>query len=147
MSVVATTAKLVGGVAAAGAGAAVATVAPPEPSLWAIVVLGIPLSVLAAAQFASAIRHLREPAAPDKRLAWHVVGSVTDGFIGGWLAMLLIGVPLTRGYLGDVVRPEVIGAICALLVQFLRDHAKGYFDRIFDTILGWLARKPAGGKP
>lgn len=147
MSIVATSAKIAGAVVAAGAGATVAKVAPAEPSIWTIMVLGIPLGVLAAAQVASAIRHLREPSAPDRRMVGEAIGSVADGFIGGWLAMFLLGVPLTRGYLGDVVRPEIIGAICALLVQFLRDNAKGYFDRFFEVVLGWLGRKPAGGGP
>lgn len=136
---------------AAGAGATVVTVTPPDASIWAILVLGIPLGVLAAALAGSAIRHVREPASPDRKLAAQALGTVADGFIGGWLAMLLIGLPTTAGYVGSVVRPEVVGAVCALLVQFLRDHAKGYWDQIWGVIVeafrSWVIRRSGAPPP
>lgn len=139
-----TAAKVSSGVVAAASGAAVASLAPPEPSMWAIVVLGIPLGVLAAALVGAAIRHLRAPAQPDRRMVTQAFGTVADGFIGGWLAMLLIGLPSTNSYVGDVLRPEVMGALCALLVQFLRDYGKGYFDRLYDALLSRFFGSRAG---
>ena len=134
--------------AAAGTGAVVAAAAAPlreEPGVWAIQVLGITLSVLMASLAGSALRHLREPASPDGKLVGKAIGTLADGFIGGWLAMLVVGLPATAAHLGSAIPAEVFGAICALLVQFLRDHAKGYFDRIFETFLSLFARSRAGG--
>lgn len=134
LSKVTAAASLGAGAAHVGVAAADAA-AKQSASIWAIVVLGIPLGVLAAALAASAIRHLRKPAAPDRRLVSEVISTIADGFIGGWMAMLLIGLPATREHIGQAVLPEVIGAACALLVQFVRDYGKGYWDRLYDALL------------
>lgn len=144
-------AKTSGAVLAAGAGAAVVNVTPPDTSIWAIAVLGIPLGVLAAALGGSAVRHLREPAEPDFRLPVQAFATIADGFVGGWLAMALISIPFTAAYIGDVVRPEVIGALCALLTQFARDNAKGYWDQIWGVIVeafrSWAIRRSGAPRP
>lgn len=143
--------KLLAATTAAGAGAAVVSASPAQPSIWTILVLGIPLGVLASALGGAAVRHLREPSSPDRRIAAQVIATVTDGFVGGWLAMFLLGVPVTAAYVGSVVRPEVIGALCALLVQFLRDHAKGYWDQIWGVIVeafrSWAIRRASQRPP
>lgn len=129
---------------AAGAvavGASVVKVAPETPSVWTILILGIPLGVLIASMAASSLRHMRDPSQPDKKIAAQVLSMLFDGFAGGWLAMFIVSVPFTRGYVGDVVRPEVIGALCALTVQFLRDHGKSYLDEAFKTVLALFGRK------
>lgn len=141
------TAKLGSMIIAAATGAAVPAVVPPETSVWSIVVLGIPLSVLAASLAGAAVRSLREPSAPDSRIPAKVLGTVADGFIGGWAAMFLISVPFTKRYLGESVPPEVIGALCALLVQFVRVNGKDYFDQFYSTVLGWFGRKKAAEPP
>ena len=81
-------------------GAAVPAVVPPEVSIWSIIVLGIPLSVRAAALAGAAVRSLREPSTPDSRLPQKALAMLTDGFVGGWLAVLLVNVPFTKAYLG-----------------------------------------------
>lgn len=120
--------------------------AAKSASIWAIVVLGIPLGVLAASLAGSAARYLREASAPDKKIPAMAMDTVIDGFIGGWIAMFLLGLPYTSKHLGPVVRPEIVGALCALLVQFVRTHGKVYFDRLFDTVLGWFTRKRAAAE-
>jgi len=125
---------------------------PKEPSIWAVIVLGIPLSVLAAALAASTLRSLREPSEPDAQIPRKVVGIVADGFIGGWAAIFLLSVPKTRALLGPVP-PEVTGALCALLVQFVRVNGKVYFEQFYATVLGLFGRRkgaaadPPGGSP
>lgn len=146
MSIIATLSKTAGAAAgAAGAGAMAVTVAPHDLSIWAIAVLGIPLAVLAASLGGAAMRHLREPRQPDQKIPARVLGIVTDGFIGGWFAMLLIGLPSTAGYIGTTLRPEVVGAVCALLVQFARENGKAYFDQVFTAVVSWFTRRRAGG--
>lgn len=145
MSALAGISKFTGAAAAAGAGAVAVKVAPHDLSMWSIAVLGIPLAVLAASLGGAAVRQLREPSQPDQKIPARVVGIVTDGFIGGWIAMLLIGLPATAGYIGVSLRPEVVGAVCALLVQFARDYGKSYFDQVFTAIVSWFTRKRAGG--
>lgn len=145
MSTIATLSKAGAAAGTAGAGAMAVTVAPHDMSVWAIAVLGIPLAVLASALAGAAVRHLSEPSQPDQAIPARVLGIVADGFIGGWVAMLLIGLPSTAGYIGQTIRPEVVGAVCALLVQFGRKNGKGYFDQVFAAGMSWFTRKRAGG--
>jgi hypothetical protein len=62
----------------------------------------------------------------------------------------LIAIPLSwfggpDEKLGELVLPEVVGALCSLsVVPFLRARAAGYVDRLFETLLAWLSRKGAG---
>lgn len=145
-------AMAVGGMMTAAAAPTVA-----EASVWAITVLGIPLGVLAAALAGSSVSQLRQPAAPERRLAAAALATVTDGFVGGWFAMLLIGVPASAAYIGDAVRPEVVGAVCALLVQFGREHAHKYWEQLWgvivDAVRSWFVRRgtapptDSGGDP
>jgi hypothetical protein len=132
---------------AAGVGAVMPKVTPipHDQSIWLIAVLGIPLAVLASALAGAAVRHLSEPSQPDQAIPARVLGIVADGFIGGWVAMLLIGLPSTAGYIGPTIRPEVVGAVCALLVQFGRKNGKGYFDQVFAAGMSWFTRKRDGG--
>lgn len=131
-------------VATAVAGAAVASVAQPiapEPSLWGLFVLGVPLSVLAAAMVGAGIRHLREPPVPEHKIAAKVVATACDAMIGAWLAMLVMGLPVTAGHVGTAVRPEVVGAICALSVQYLRARVADWGDTLVRNILSWLGKR------
>ena len=131
-------------VATAAVGAAVASAAapiPPEPSLWGLFVLGIPLSVLAASMVGAGIRHLREPPVPEHKMAAKVIATACDAMIGGWLAMLVMGLPITSGHVGTAVRPEVIGAICALSVQYLRARAAEWGDTLVRNVLSWLGKR------
>lgn len=138
------TAKFAASLIAAASGAVVPAVVPPETSFWSIVVLGIPLSVLAAALAGAAVRSLREPSQADAKIPMKVLGTVADGFVGGWAAMALLTIPFTQKHLGASVPPEVIGALCALLVQFVRANGKGYFDQAYATVLSLFGRKKSG---
>jgi hypothetical protein len=117
----------------------------PVTGMWSIAVLGIPLAVLAAALGGAAFRHLREPALPESRIPARVIAIVSDGFIGGWLALLLSGLPATNHYIGTGLGLEVVAATCALLVQFLHTHGPRYADRLFEALLAWLPGKRGGG--
>lgn len=128
-------------------GLAAAGPPPAETSLWKVVVFGIPLSVLAASLAGRTARYLGEPSQPDAKIPATVFGIVADGFIGGWLAMVVVGLPATREHLGSVA-PEVVGALLALTVQYLRDNAPRWGEQLFQTVVSWWTRKrPAERTP
>lgn len=145
VSVTAAATKTALATAATGAAAAAAGAAA-EPSIFDVLVLGIPLGVLTAALGGSAAQYLHKPAQPDRNLPRELRGVLIDGFIGGWLAMFLVGFKWTAPYV-HAIAPAVVGALCALLVQFLREHGKSYFDEAFQVALGLFRRRQAGGKP
>lgn len=122
--------------------AAAAGPLPDADGIWAIPVMGITLSVLATGLFASTLRHLGEPAPPDTKIPGKVLGIVTDGFTGGWLAMFLTTAPATREHLGGVP-PQVVAAVLALAAQWVRDNAPRYINEAWQTIRSWWTRKPA----
>lgn len=140
-----------GAIAKASITAAAGAASPAAATIWTIAVLGIPLGVLAAALAGSSISQLRRPAAPERRLAGAALATIADGFVGGWLAMLLLGIPATAVHIGDVVRPEVIGAVCALLVQFLRENALRYWEQIWGVVVeavrSWFVRRGGAAPP
>ncbi|MFC3816551.1 hypothetical protein [Lysobacter sp. GCM10012299] len=146
-------------VLAAGAAGWLAHMACVDPGPWNITVLGISLAVLATSLAAAAMRRMRHPREPDDKVAGRVLSTVIDGFFAGWVAMVLVVIPLKwfgldDRALGELIPPEVVGALCAIsLVPFLRRKAEGCFDRAFDALLGalvdvlksWLGRKGSGG--
>lgn len=145
LSLAASAAKAMTVTALTGAAATTAaTTAIPDPGIFSVLVMGIPLGVLVAALGGSSAQYLNKPRQPDSTVPREVRGTVIDGFIGGWLAMGLIGFTLTAPYL-LMIEPAVVGALCALLVQTIRVHGKGYFDRIFTAALGWFSRNRVGG--
>jgi hypothetical protein len=121
---------------------------PPvtSESIWKLLVLGIPLAVLAASMGSSALKHIREQGQPDRNIPRLAVWIISDAFIGGWIAMFLIGLPLTREYVASV-EPAIVGALCTLLVQFLRDRGPGWADQGVQAVLSWFSRRRAGGEP
>lgn len=121
--------------------AAVATAPTPAAGVFSIVVLGIPLGVLGAALAGAATRYLREPPQAEKDILPKLVGTLTDGLVGGWLAMLLIGLPSTAGYVGQVVRPEIVGALCALVMQYLRSNVAEWANQLVRNLLSWLGKR------
>ncbi|MGH8083884.1 MAG: hypothetical protein ACREPV_01230 [Lysobacter sp.] len=126
------------------AGAALAGPPPVPESIWKLLIVGIPLSVLAASLAGRTVRYLGEPAQPDTKIPAKVAGIIADGFIGGWLAMLVVGLPITQAHLGSVL-PEVLGALLALSVQWLRDNLSRYVDQAFQAVLSWWTRKRSPG--
>lgn len=127
--------------------AAASAATPPAPeSIWKLVVLGIPLAVLAASMGSSALKHIREQGQPDRNIPRLAIWIVSDAFIGGWIGMLIVGLPLTREYVGSV-EPAIIGALCTLAVQFLRDRGPGWADQGVQAVLSWFSRRRAGGEP
>lgn len=128
--------------AAAGAvAAAVAAPVTPEPSLGDLVVLGVPLIVLAAALVGAGIRYIGMPPTPESKIPARVVATAADALIGAWLAMLLLGLPSTASHIGTVVRPEVVGAVCALSVQYLRTRVAKWGDTLVTNVLSWLGKR------
>lgn len=141
MSLTGAASKVTGAAASAGAGAALAGAAAPSTSIWTILVLGIPLGVLVASLCGAAVRQIREHGQPDANIPRRAIAIVTDGFIGGWLAMLLVGIPLTRDYFGNVEH-AIVGALCALGLQFMRDKGPKLFDQAAQVVLGRFSRPP-----
>ena len=131
------------GVAAAGATTAavaerVLTV-QPQPSIFSILVLGIPLGVLAASLVGSSARSFRDTAQPDTSFPRRAVGTIIDGFIGGWLAMFVVGFSYTRPYF-EGIEPAVIGAFGGLLVEFIRTNGPRWIEQLWQAALTWISR-------
>lgn len=136
---------LVGGVLAmvyAAAWAAAGGDDPAPPSWLDYVVLGIPLGVLAASLAGSSARTLREESQPDNALFRKVVTTIVDGFIGGWLAMFLIGFSYTRPFFAAVT-PAVLGALCGLLCEFLRSNGPTWLREAKTAVTDRFAKKGA----
>ena len=143
--------KNVGGALAAMAtGAASAATGvkmlPPEPSWFEMVVLGIPLGVLAASHAGSSARSLRDESQPDRTLIQRAVATIIDGFIGGWLAMFIVGFSVTKSYFVGVA-PSIIGAFGGLLTEYVRTNGSRWAEQLWQTFLSWIARKRAGDTP
>lgn len=155
----ATSAKLAG-TAASGVVATVltqavaaASVAEPEPSLWTLAVLGIPLGMFGANLVASLLRTFRDPPLPEEKLAWRLFGVVSDAAIGGWLAVFVMGLPATREHIGNAIHPAAVGAVFTLVFQFLRNRLPKWLDSIMgesiksiaqalaDILKSWLAKR------
>jgi uncharacterized membrane protein YeaQ/YmgE (transglycosylase-associated protein family) len=129
------------GAAAAAAGAAVL---PPDPSIWAVTVMGIPLGVLGASLAGSSARTLRDGAADDRRLPKRAVDTLIDGFIGGWVAIFLLSFTYTRTYFSGV-EPVILGALAGLLTEYLRTNAPRWAEQAWSTALALFSRKRAPG--
>lgn len=131
--------RLVLGALAGMAWSAVAAAGPTEvaESIWAMVVLGMPLGVLMASMLASALRDMREPAQPDQDIPKRVARIVFDGIVGGYLAMLVVGLSFTREYVADVL-PAVLGALFAIVLPWWRANWRDYVDPAFRAVLSLL---------
>lgn len=129
-------------VAVGGAAAGSAYAADGGESPWlAVVVLGIPLSVLFASLVGSSVRALKESAPSPAPVPRRALLAVLDGLIGGWLAMLLTGFTATAPYLA-AVSPEVVGAFGGLLTEFARSNAARWWESLWVAILSRIHRSP-----
>ncbi len=137
----ATAAKVAVTAAAGAVAAAVASPPPADPNLGDLVVLGVPVLVLAAAIVGAGIRYVGKPSKPECKVPRRMVATACDALIGAWLAMLLLGLPATAGHIGTTVRPEVVGAVCALSVQYLRTRVAEWGDTLVRNVLSWLGKR------
>lgn len=130
----------------ATAGTAAVAVPPGSPPWWGVVVLGIPLGVLAAALVGASIHAFRDGVKPDKKIPHHALGVTFDGFVGGWLAMFLVGFSFTHEHVKSI-SPEILGGFGGLLVEFIRSNGKRWFEQFYSAILSRLSKKPTGEFP
>lgn len=130
-----------------------ATSRPAEVSMWDFTVAGITLAVLCACLAAAFLRTFRDPPEAESKLPRRLFGVVADAFVGGWLTVFLLGLPYTRGHLGDLIPPAVVGAVFTLTWQFLRIRGPKWLDAVMgesiksiasaigDILKSWLARR------
>lgn len=128
---------------AARAWAEAASVPATPANWWAVLVLGIPLSVLAAALAGASARSLKEAAGPEQGIPKRAAGTIVDGFIGGWIAMFLIGFTSSAPYFTNVA-PEVIGAFGGLLTEYVRVNGSKWWDELRDAVISRIRRKTEG---
>lgn len=134
-------------VAGAATASAAAAIIPPTTEPWVgVFVLGIPLGVLAAALFGSSARAFRDASQPEGTLPRRAVLTLFDGIIGGWLAMLLLGLKFTAHHFENV-EPAILGGLGGLLVEYLRTNASRWVEQGVATFLAWIARKNPPGAP
>lgn len=138
---------MVTGAAYAQAAAEVVAKASPAlgPSFWDVIVLGIPVGVLAASLAGSSVRSLREDSLPDKRIPRRALNTLLDGFIGGWVAMFLIGFTYTAEYFVNVA-PAVLGAIGGLLTEWIRSNAGRWAEQLWTAFLSWISKRSKTGE-
>jgi hypothetical protein len=135
------------GAASAGAAVrAVETVTPASSTWWAVVVLGVPLSVLAAALVGASIRAFREGVQPDRKMPHHAIGVTFDGFVGGWIAMFIVGFSYTHVHVQDIA-PEILGGFGGLSTEFVRTNGKRWFEQLYSAVLSRVKKQPAGDLP
>lgn len=129
-------------VCGAWAGHAWAQAAAPitSSSWWTVVVMGIPLSVLAAALAGASARSLKEGAGTDQGLPKRATGTIVDGFVGGWFAVVLIGFTTTAPYL-EKVPAEAVGAMGGLLTEYIRVNGGKWWDELRVALLSRIRRK------
>lgn len=130
----------------AASAAAAATVLPPDPSIWAVTVMGVPLGVLGAALAGSSARTLRDGAADERKLPRRALETLIDGFIGGWLAMFLLSFTYTKPYFSGV-EPAILGALAGLLTEYFRTNAPQWAQQAWTTALALFSRKKNEGNP
>lgn len=139
-------AMYVGGAYAQAVAQVVEKVEAVGPSFWDVLVLGIPVGVLAASLVGSSVRALREESLPDKRIPRRALNTILDGFIGGWIAMFLIGFTYTAQYFTNVA-PAVLGAIGGLLTEYIRSNAPRWAEQLWATLLSWISKRKPGDTP
>jgi len=133
--------------AGAAAAATASAMLPPDPSIWAVTVLGIPLGVLGASLAGSSARTLRDGAADERKLPKRATDTLIDGFIGGWVAIFLLSFTYTRTYFSGV-EPVILGALAGLLAEYLRTNAPRWAEQAWSTALALFSRKrPPGDTP
>lgn len=102
----------------------------PEPSLWDLGIVGIPLGMYGACIVASLLRTFRDPPQAEDRIVWKLTGVVADATFGGWLAVALMNAPISQEHIGSAIPPAVVGALFTLSVQFLRERVPKWIDAI-----------------
>lgn len=123
--------------------AAAATVATTGA---ASVILGIPAAVLCAAVVGSIISHLPRDGQPETKIPARVMAVVSDTFIGGWLAVAALQLTFLEPYGVHNIPAPAVGALCALLVQWLRTKIADYFERAFVVAMDALKLRFGGKK-
>lgn len=133
-------------IAGAASTAAAVAVVPPDTSIWAVTVAGIPLGVLGAALAGSSARTLRDGSADERKLPRRALETLVDGFIGGWVAMFLLSFSQTRNYFSGV-EPAILGALAGLLTEYLRSHAPQWAEQAWSTALALFSRRRSPDVP